>query len=375
MSMRDALLVTEDGLALRGDHVGAPGTSTGELVFNTAMTGYQEVLTDPSYRGQIVTMTAAHVGVYGCNDEDAESDRVQVAGFVVRELSEVASNHRARRTLAQELQAAGVTGISGVDTRRLTRRLRTAGVMRAAVSSEILDADALTALVRSAPRMEGMDLASTAGTREAYHVGPPTPRQRVVAYDFGLKRSILRLLLAEGCGVTVVPAGTGPDAVLALEPDGVFLSNGPGDPAAVANGVEAVRAVLEAGVPVFGICLGHQLLGRAVGAHTYKLAFGHHGVNHPVRDADSGAVQITSHNHGFAVDGATLPLDGPFGRVRETHVNLNDGVNEGLECLDVPAFGVQYHPEAAPGPHDARHLFSRFARLMASRKPAARIAV
>jgi carbamoyl-phosphate synthase small subunit len=366
MSRPEALLVTEDGLALRGEHFGAPGTGTGELVFNTAMTGYQEVLTDPSYRGQIVTMTASHVGIYGCNDQDAESDRVQVAGFVVRELSQVASNYRSQRTLEEELHRAGVTAISGVDTRSLTRRLRTAGVMRAAVSSVVLDPDALLRVVRCAPRMEGTDLASTAGTVEAYRVGPAHPQHRVVAYDFGLKRSILRLLLDQGCAVTVVPANTSPDDVLAMEPDGVFLSNGPGDPAAVSDGVAATRALLTAGLPVFGICLGHQLLGRAAGADTYKLTFGHRGVNHPVRDADRGTVEITSHNHGFAVDGASLPLDGPFGRVRQTHVNLNDGVNEGLRCDDVPAFSVQYHPEAAPGPHDARHLFGRFTALMAA---------
>jgi carbamoyl-phosphate synthase small subunit len=366
--MPEALLVLEDGTIARGEGFGACGTTHGELVFNTAMTGYQEVLTDPSYRRQIVVMTTAHVGNYGVNAEDAESGSVQVAGFVVRELSRIASNHRAERSLPDELAAAGVVGIAGLDTRRLTRHLRDAGAMRAAVSTDVLDADALLAQVRAAPGMQGSDLATGAGTQRAYEVRPgAAPRYRVVAYDFGLKRNILRLLTAQGCAVAVVPGTTGADEALAYEPDGVFVSNGPGDPAAVGGGIAALRALLAEGVPTFGICLGHQLLGHAVGGTTYKLAFGHHGVNQPVRNLDRDHIEITSHNHGFAVAADSLPADGPLGAVRQTHVNLNDGVNEGLRCLDVPAFSVQYHPEAAPGTHDARYLFAMFTELMGSR--------
>lgn len=364
-----ALLVLEDGTALRGEGFGAPGTAHGEIVFNTAITGYQEILTDPSYRRQIVTMTASQIGNYGVNDTDGESDRVQVAGFVVREVSRRHSNHRAQRSIHEELAAAGVIGISEVDTRRLTRHIRAAGAMRAAISTEVLDVDALLAHVRAEPRMQGSDLATTAGTSERYEVGPAgAVLHRVVAYDFGLKRSILGLLVAQGCQVTVVPATTPAEEVLAREPDGVFVSNGPGDPAAVRAGIAALRRVLSTGVPTFGICVGHQLLGHAVGASTYKMGFGHRGANQPVRNDERRAVEITSHNHGFAVEADTIPADGPLGRVRQTHVNLNDGVNEGLRCLDLPAFSVQYHPEGAPGPHDARYLFSLFTELMGQRR-------
>ena len=363
MTAPDALLVLEDGTALRGVGFGATGTAHGELVCNTAMTGYQEVLTDPSYRGQLVTMTSPHVGNYGVNDEDPESDEVQVAGFVVREASRVASNHRARRGLAEELERSGVVGVAEVDTRAITRRVRVEGAMRAAISTEVLDADALLDAVRAAPRMDGADLASGAGTRERYERGDPGAPCRVVAVDYGMKRTITDLLAASGCHVTVVPSDTGADEVLALEPDGVFLSNGPGDPAAVP--IDGLKGLLAAEVPTFGICLGHQLLGRAGGATTYKMRFGHRGVNQPVRNLEREAVEISSHNHGFAVDAGSLPGDGPFGAVRQTHVNLNDGANEGLRLLDVPAFSVQYHPEAAPGPHDARYLFAQFVELMA----------
>ncbi|MDP8969129.1 MAG: glutamine-hydrolyzing carbamoyl-phosphate synthase small subunit [Actinomycetota bacterium] len=373
----EAILVLEDGTALRGEGFGASGTAVGEVVFNTALSGYQEVLTDPSYHRQLVTMTYPHQGNYGVNEADAESSRVQVAGFIVREVSRIASNHRATGSLQDYLAASGVVGISEVDTRMLTRHIRSAGAMRAAVSTEILDAEALVGVVREAPGMEGAELTREVTTPRAYDWPPPpaggagragVPLQwRVVAYDFGMKRNILRLLAAHGCAVRVVPATTPAEEVLALEPHGVFLSNGPGDPAAVRHGVDAVRRLLAEQVPTFGICLGHQLLGLAVGAKTYKLVFGHRGANQPVRNEERRAVEITSHNHGFAVDADTIPPDGAFGRVTQSHVNLNDGVNEGLRCHDVPAFTVQYHPEAAPGPHDARYLFEQFVALMSGR--------
>ncbi|MDX1511081.1 MAG: glutamine-hydrolyzing carbamoyl-phosphate synthase small subunit [Nitriliruptorales bacterium] len=371
--MTDALLVLEDGLALRGTACGASGTSLGEAVFNTGMAGYQEVLTDPSYRGQIVTMTTAHVGNYGLNDADAESDRIQVAGFVVREAARRPSNWRSQRDLRHALGDANVVAIEGIDTRRLTRRLRTAGAMRAGISTEILDPEALLEQVLASPSMVGRDLASEVTTSEPYIV-PATVDQRfrVVAYDFGIKRNIVRRLAAHGCEVEVVPGTTPAADVLARQPDGVFLSNGPGDPAAVTYG-HAAAAELLGKVPIFGICLGSQLLGHALGGSTYKLRFGHRGVNQPVLRREDGVVEITSHNHGFAVEVGSLGerIDditfqtAAHGRVRVSHVNLNDDVVEGLACLDIPAFAVQYHPEAAPGPHDADYLFDRFCDLMA----------
>ena len=366
---RDAVLVLEDGTTLRGEGFGAPGTAFGEMVFNTAMCGYQEVLTDPSYHRQIVAMTCPHVGNYGVNPADAESARVQVAGFVVREVSRIASNHRATGRLQDELAAAGVVGLAEVDTRRLTRHIRAEGAMRAGISTEVLDANALLARVRASAGMSGADLTGEVSTPEMYDVpaaGADGPDFRVVAYDFGMKRHIPMLLAAAGCAVRVVPAATPAETVLADEPDGVFLSNGPGDPAAVRAGIAAVSRLLDARVPVFGICLGHQLLGHAVGARTYKLRFGHRGANQPVRDVQRGHVEVTSHNHGFAVDADALASARRYGTVSQSHVNLNDGVNEGLRCHDVPAFSVQYHPEAAPGPHDARHLFGAFRDLMAA---------
>jgi carbamoyl-phosphate synthase small subunit len=386
-----ALLVLEDGSTFRGRGFGAEGETFGEAVFNTAMGGYQEVLTDPSYAGQIVTMTYPHQGTYGTNDEDPESAGVQVAGFAVREASRRPSNWRARAPLPETLAGAGVVGIEGIDTRRLTLRIRQAGAMRCALSTVERDPDMLLQRVRSAPGMEGADLARAVSTTESYEatslVGPPDRRTgrvfRVVAYDFGIKRNILRRLAASGCDVVVVPAATPASTVVAGGYDGVFLSNGPGDPAATTYGIEACRQ-MAGKVPLFGICLGHQLLARALGARTYKLKFGHRGVNQPVLNTDTGVVEITSHNHGFAVDPASfgepgvadearaVPPSDPgardsetgFGRVALTHWNLNDGTLEGFRCLDVPAFAVQYHPEAAPGPHDAAYLFARFRDLM-----------
>ena len=372
-----ALLALEDGTVLRGSSFGAPGESFGEAVFNTGMAGYQEILTDPSYAGQIVTMTSPHQGNYGMNGEDPESWRLQVAGFAVREASRRPSNWRSSGSLPDALAEAGVVGIEGIDTRQLTLRLRAHGAMRAAVSTLDLDGPSLVERARAVPGMAGADLAKTVSTLEPYEagalVGPPAsdrgPVFRVAALDFGMKRNILRLLAAHGMDVTVFPAQTPATEIAHGDYDGVFLSNGPGDPAATAYGIAAVRELLGK-VPMFGICLGNQLLGLALGGRTFKMAFGHRGVNQPVKDLASGAVEITSHNHGFAVDPAAWAKDGEgvaltdYGRVHLSHWNLNDGTLEGMRCLDVPAFSVQYHPEAAPGPHDSRYLFAEFRTLM-----------
>jgi carbamoyl-phosphate synthase small subunit len=364
--MNPALLVLEDGRAFPGRGFGAPGEAFGEAVFNTGMTGYQETLTDPSYHRQIVVMTAPHVGNTGTNDEDPESGRIWPAAYAVREPARIASNHRALRSLDADLAAAGVVGIAGLDTRALTRHLRSRGAMRAAVSTVERDPAALAERVRASPGMVGADLARQVSTTEPYVVAAEGPtRARVAAFDLGIKRSTPAYLAALGIEVHVLPAtATGADA-LDLDPDGVFFSNGPGDPATADYAVAALRAVLAAGRPVFGICFGHQVLGRALGFPTYKLPFGHRGVNQPVADLATGRVAVTSHNHGFAVDAPRGEVtDTEFGRVSVSHVNLNDGVVEGLACLDTPAFSVQYHPEAAPGPHDATGLFATFARMI-----------
>jgi carbamoyl-phosphate synthase small subunit len=369
----EAVLVLEDGTSFRGRAFGAVGEAFGEAVFNTSMSGYQEVLTDPSYAGQIVTMTSPHQGNYGVNREDPESGRMQVAGFAVREASRRPSSWRSERSLPDELESAGIVGIEGIDTRRLTLRIRETGAMRCAVSTEDLDPGSLVERVRRSPRMEGADLAREVTTPQPYEardaVGPADATGgrvfRVAAYDFGIKRNILRLLAAHGCETTVFPAETPAAEVLRGDFDGVFLSNGPGDPAATTYGVAAARELLGT-KPIFGICLGNQLLGLALGGRTYKLKFGHRGINQPVLNRDTGAVEISSHNHGFAVDPTSLEGGTAFGRVSLTHWNLNDDTLEGLRCLDVPAFSVQYHPEAAPGPHDSRYLFDRFRELMAA---------
>jgi carbamoyl-phosphate synthase small subunit len=387
-----ALLVLEDGTAFRGRGFGSTGEAFGEAVFNTAMSGYQEVLTDPSYADQIVAMTAPHQGNYGVNPFDPESDRVQVSGFVVRELSRRPSSWRATGSLGRSLAQAGVVGLEGIDTRRLTLRIREGGAMRAGLSSVDLDPSSLVERVRTMPPMDGTDLATTVSCDAPYEagsvVGAAQPIDgrvfRVAAYDFGIKRNILRSLARNGCEATVFPAKTPSAAVLGGAFEGVFLSNGPGDPAATTYGVEAVRGLLGK-LPVFGICLGHQLMALALGGRTYKLRFGHRGVNQPVKDLDTGRVEITSHNHGFAVDpegwggdggdekpiriaprGQRVPVvETTLGRVALTHWNLNDGTLEGLRCPDIRAFSVQYHPEASPGPHDSGHLFARFRELMA----------
>ncbi len=365
-SAAPAMLVLEDGRTFHGTAYGAEGEAFGEMVFNTGMTGYQETLTDPSYHRQIVAMTAPHIGNTGVNDEDPESGRVQVAGYVVREPSRIASSWRARRSLDDELRAYGVVGIAIEGTRALTRHLRERGAMRAAVSTVETDPAALLERVLASPDMVGADLARQVTTPEPYVVRPEGQvRYRVAAVDLGIKAMTPRRMAERGCEVHVLPATTTADDILALEPDGVFYSNGPGDPAACGYAVESMRGVLESGTPVFGICLGNQMLGRALGLSTYKLRFGHRGVNQPVQDRGTGRVHITSHNHGFAVE---APLEGtfdtPFGRAEVSHVGLNDGVVEGLRLLDRPAFSVQYHPEAAPGPHDADGLFDRFCELM-----------
>jgi carbamoyl-phosphate synthase small subunit len=368
---RPAILVLEDGATFHGTGFGAAGETFGEMVFNTGMTGYQETLTDPSYARQIVAMTAPHIGNTGVNDEDAESRRIWVSGYVVREPARVVSSWRARRSLDDELTAQGVPGIAMTGTRALTRHLRERGAMRAAIGTGEGDPQALLSRVLASPSMLGADLAREVSTAEPYTVSPPPGtgvRYRVAAVDLGIKAATPRSMARRGCRVHVLPATSTADEILATGPDGVFFSNGPGDPAAAGYAVEAVRCILAKAVPLFGICLGSQILGRALGLGTYKLRFGHRGVNQPVRDLTTGRVQITSHNHGFAValpDTAPgEPFETPFGRAQVSHVNLNDGVVEGLRLHDVPAFAVQYHPEAAPGPHDAAGEFDAFCALM-----------
>ncbi|MGY1793871.1 glutamine-hydrolyzing carbamoyl-phosphate synthase small subunit [Geodermatophilus sp. SYSU D00525] len=368
--MSEAILVLEDGRTFRGESYGKVGTTVGEAVFATGMTGYQETLTDPSYAGQIVTMTAPHVGNTGVNGEDDESRRMWVAGFVVRDPARRPANWRATGSLDDELAAQGVVGISGIDTRALTRHLRERGAMRAGISSESTDPDALLARVRAAEGMVGADLAPHVSTREPYVV-PAVGERRftIAALDLGIKTATPRHLAELGVETHVLPSTATAQDLLAAGPDGVFLSNGPGDPAAADYAVAAVRGVLAAGRPLFGICFGNQILGRALGLGTYKLRFGHRGLNQPVLDRVSGTVRVTSHNHGFAVDAPLdRPTDTPYGRVEVSHVGLNDDVVEGLRLLDAPAFSVQFHPESAAGPHDAAPLFQRFVDLLQARR-------
>jgi carbamoyl-phosphate synthase small subunit len=367
-----AVLVLEDGRIFRGQSFGAVGETLGEAVFSTGMTGYQETLTDPSYRGQIVVMTSPHVGNTGMNDEDPESRRIWVSGYVVRDPSPVASNWRASRSLEDDLIAAGVVGICDIDTRALTRHLRDRGAMRVGIfsgaSAEVPEAD-LVQHVLAAPPMAGSDLTGDVTVSESYVV-PAIGEERfvVAAVDLGIKSMTPHRMAERGMTVHVLPADVTAEELLARGRDGVFFSNGPGDPAVADHAVSLVRAALQAGRPVFGICFGHQMLGRALGFGTYKLRFGHRGINQPVQDLATGRVAVTAHNHGFAVDAPVGEIiDTPFGRVEVSHVCLNDGVVEGLRCLDVPAFSVQYHPEAAAGPHDAADLFDTFAVLMSER--------
>ncbi|MDQ5843784.1 MAG: glutamine-hydrolyzing carbamoyl-phosphate synthase small subunit [Acidobacteriota bacterium] len=358
-----ALLALEDGRTFRGRSWAADGESCGEMVFNTSMTGYQEVLTDPSYAGQIVCMTYPLIGNYGVNSEDEESARPWVEGFVVREASRMASSWRAQETLDAYLKRWNIVAIEGIDTRALVRHIRDKGAMRACISSTDLDEESLIAKARQSPAMENRELASVVTTNQPYEVAAAgDERFHVVCYDFGVKRNSLRELSQLGCRITVVPASTSSAEVLALKPDGVFLSNGPGDPASMNNEVEEIKGLFQAKVPTFGICFGHQLLGRALGGKTFKLVFGHRGGNQPVKDLREGGVEITSHNHGFAVVADSLPAD-----VEVTHVNLNDQCVEGMRHKTLPIISVQYHPEAAPGPHDAEHHFQRFIKLMEQR--------
>ena len=368
-----AILVLEDGAVYPGESFGAAGEASGEVVFNTAMTGYQEILTDPSYKGQIVTMTYPLIGNYGANPDDAESSGPQAEGFVVREISQIASNYRTTETLDAYLERHGVPGITGVDTRALTRHIRLAGAMRSVLSTVDLDPESLRQKALALPTMAGADFVKVVTRREplVWHDGlyeelelvktqTPSPHYRCVAIDCGLKLNIARLLVHYGFDVTLVPAGMPAAEIERLDPQCIFVSNGPGDPAAVTYVVETLRALLGR-YPTFGICLGHQLMGLALGGETFKLKFGHHGANHPVQNTATGKIDITSQNHGFAVDPETLEAS----KVEVTAINLNDRTVEGIACRDIPAFSVQYHPEAAPGPHDARHLFARFRKLVA----------
>ncbi|NKX54057.1 glutamine-hydrolyzing carbamoyl-phosphate synthase small subunit [Arthrobacter mobilis] len=376
-----ALLVLEDGRIFRGRSYGAAGTALGEAVFATGMTGYQETITDPSYARQLVVQTAPHIGNTGVNDEDAESRRIWVAGYIVRDAARRPSNWRSERSLDEELVAQGIVGIQGVDTRAITRHLRERGAMRAGIFSGAAaarpEADLLAEVKAQAP-MEGARLAEEVSIEAAYVVDPADhgwegePRFTIAALDLGIKSMTPKHFARRGVRVHVLPAAAGMEEIRALNPDGVFMSNGPGDPATADTQVGLLRQVLEARLPFFGICFGNQILGRALGFGTYKLRYGHRGINQPVMDRRTGKVEITSQNHGFAVD---APTEGPttapeqrFGRVQVSHVSLNDDVVEGLACLDIPAFSVQYHPEAAAGPHDSAYLFDRFIDLMAAEK-------
>jgi carbamoyl-phosphate synthase small subunit len=362
-SKKPALLALEDGRTFRGSSWAAEGEVCGEMVFNTSMTGYQELLTDPSYAGQIVCMTYPLIGNYGVNERDSESARPWVEGFVVREASRIASNWRAEDSLQEYLKHWKIVAMEGIDTRALVRHIRDKGAMRACLSTIDLNEESLIAKARLSPPMDHRELASLVTTKERYDVPAVGPeRFHIVCYDFGVKRNSLRELAKLGVRTTVVPASTPAGEVLALKPDGIFLSNGPGDPAAMDKEVAEIRKLLNASVPMFGICFGHQLLGRAFGAKTFKLVFGHRGGNQPVKEVSGHGVEITSHNHGFAVSADTLPPE-----VEVTHINLNDQCVEGMRHRTLPVISVQYHPEAAPGPHDAEHHFQRFIALMSAK--------
>jgi len=355
-----AILVLEDGRTFNGASFGAEGETFGEIVFNTSMSGYQEILTDPSYAGQIVCMTYPLIGNYGVNTEDVESRRPWVEGFVVREASRIASNWRSTETLDSYLKRNNIVGIEHIDTRALVRHIRDKGAMRSAISTVDLDAESLLQKVLASPSMENRELASAVTvTDEFEYPSAVTAKHHIVAYDFGVKTNSLREFSKFGCKVTVVPADTSAEEVLALKPDGIFLSNGPGDPASMSSVVSEIKKLTESSVPMFGICLGHQILGQVFGGETYKLKFGHRGGNQPIKNLETGKIEIASHNHGFAVSRESLPAD-----VEVTHVNLNDDTVAGLKHKNLPIFSVQYHPESAPGPHDSEYLFEQFVELM-----------
>ena len=371
-----AILALEDGTVFEGISVGADGLSVGEVVFNTAMTGYQEILTDPSYARQLVTLTYPHIGNTGCTDQDDEAGKAWAAGLIVRDVPRRPSNWRSQVALPEWLRQRGIVAIADIDTRKLTRMLREHGAQNGALMAGKIDADKAIEAARKFPGLKGMDLAKVVSTEAAYpwtegqldldrnRFVHAEPRHKVVAYDFGAKRNILRMLAERGCDVTVVPARTPAAEVLAMRPDGVFLSNGPGDPEPCDYAIAAIREFVARKIPLYGICLGHQLLGLAVGAKTMKMAHGHHGANHPVQELDTGRVMITSQNHGFCIDEATLPAN-----ARVTHRSLFDGSNQGIELTDAPAFSFQGHPEASPGPHDVAPLFDRFVASMRDRGP------
>ena len=375
-----AILALEDGTVFEGYSVGAPGLSVGEAVFNTAMTGYQEILTDPSYAQQLVTLTYPHIGNTGCTDQDDEASKVWASGLIVRDVPRRPSNWRSQTSLPQWLQARGIVAIAGIDTRKLTRILRERGsqnaaLLAAATHDDVLDVEHAIEAARKFPGLNNMDLAKVVSTTAGYRWSEgqldldsntfvrAEPKFKVVAYDFGAKRNILRMLAERGCDVHVVPAQTSAADVLAMNPDGVFLSNGPGDPAPCDYAIAAIREFLNVKIPLYGICLGHQLLGLAIGAQTVKMSHGHHGANHPVQDLDSGRVMITSQNHGFCIDEATLPA-----RARVTHRSLFDGTNQGIELTDAPAFSFQGHPEASPGPQDVAPLFDKFVAMLLNKQ-------
>ena len=352
-----AVLLLDDGKLFKGTTFGATGQSIGEVCFNTGMTGYQEILTDPSYAKQIVTMTAPHIGNYGVNSEDIESEKIQISGFVIKEESTFPSSWRSEMSLGDYLKKQNIVGIKNIDTRALTRHLRDNGAMNGIISSIKDNKNKLTSKLKSSPSMTGLDLAKIVSTKNIYDWSDKG-EYRVAAIDFGIKRNILRLLEEFNCQVTVFPANATAKDILSFDPDGVFLSNGPGDPAAVEYGIETVKQILGE-KPIFGICLGHQILAIALGAKTFKLKFGHRGINHPVKNMVEKTIEITSQNHGFSVELESLPKN-----VIPTHINLNDNTSAGIESIDYPAFSVQYHPESSPGPHDSRYLFKKFIRMM-----------
>ena len=361
--MKKAILLLADGRAFKGSAFGAEGETIGEVCFNTGMTGYQEILTDPSYCRQIVTMTAPHIGNYGINTEDVESKKIQVGGFVIKEESPITSNWRSKISISDYLKKEKIIGIQGIDTRSLTSHIRDNGAMNGIISTLDRDMKSLKSELDSAPDMNGLDLAKEVSCKNKYSwTKEQNGKYNVAAIDFGIKHNILRLLEESSCNVTVFPAKVSSSEIFEMKPDGVFLSNGPGDPAALTYGIKTVRALLGK-IPIFGICLGHQVLAIALGAETFKLKFGHRGINHPVKNLETGMIEITSQNHGFAVDLKSLPKN-----VASTHINLNDNTSAGIRCADLSAFSVQYHPESSPGPHDSRYLFNSFSELMRNAK-------